>query len=133
MKPTYQRGALPEEKIEATPSEIAHCVSEAYMQLKEKMRSEFAKDASGDFWVSQLPAHAKDMLKCPEECTRLLKQTKTKILVLNCYVANAITESICFNAFVHSFLYVIMVYVVSKVPTHAACHWGYVIASEDRR
>ncbi|CAK9082737.1 unnamed protein product [Durusdinium trenchii] len=51
VRPTYPRGALPGDKIQA------------YLQLKEKMRDEFAKDAVGDLWVCKLPAHAKDMLK----------------------------------------------------------------------
>jgi len=51
VKPTYPRSALPDEKIQA------------YLQLKDKMRTEFAKDAVGDVWVSKLPVHVKDMLK----------------------------------------------------------------------
>ena len=67
------------------------------MQLKEKMRSEFAKersvaravtllqDASGDFWVSQLPAHAKDMLKCPQESSVHLRNGTQ--IILQCCIA----------------------------------------------
>lgn len=51
VKTTYERPALPEEKIEA------------YRELKEKLREQFAKMVRDDSWVCQLPAQAKDMLK----------------------------------------------------------------------
>eukprot|EP00930_Biecheleria_cincta_P098265 TRINITY_DN8993_c0_g1_i1.p1 TRINITY_DN8993_c0_g1~~TRINITY_DN8993_c0_g1_i1.p1 ORF type:complete len:348 (-),score=88.16 TRINITY_DN8993_c0_g1_i1:12-1055(-) len=51
VKTTYERPALPEEKIEA------------YRELKDKLREQFAKMVRDDSWVCQLPAQAKDMLK----------------------------------------------------------------------
>mmetsp|Transcript_95876 Transcript_95876/g.276890 ORF Transcript_95876/g.276890 Transcript_95876/m.276890 type:complete len:345 (+) Transcript_95876:85-1119(+) len=49
---TYPRTVLPRGKIEA------------YFELKEKLRAQFAKDAEEDrAWMSQLPTQAKDVLK----------------------------------------------------------------------
>eukprot|EP00931_Biecheleriopsis_adriatica_P049004 TRINITY_DN28336_c0_g1_i1.p1 TRINITY_DN28336_c0_g1~~TRINITY_DN28336_c0_g1_i1.p1 ORF type:complete len:326 (+),score=77.61 TRINITY_DN28336_c0_g1_i1:104-1081(+) len=51
VKPTYPGNPLPEDKIQA------------YIELKDKLRDQYAKGAKGNDWVCKLPAQAKDMLK----------------------------------------------------------------------
>lgn len=51
VSPTYVANSVPKDKIEA------------YLQLKEKLRDEFAKDSETDEWMSELPPQTKDMLK----------------------------------------------------------------------
>eukprot|EP00933_Yihiella_yeosuensis_P050311 TRINITY_DN48099_c0_g1_i1.p1 TRINITY_DN48099_c0_g1~~TRINITY_DN48099_c0_g1_i1.p1 ORF type:complete len:363 (-),score=94.24 TRINITY_DN48099_c0_g1_i1:120-1127(-) len=48
---TYSKGKLPEAKIEA------------YLDIKDKLREQHAKDAENDSWMCVLPPQAKDMLK----------------------------------------------------------------------
>lgn len=51
VKQTYSGRALPFSKIEA------------YMELKDKLRRQYAKSSPEPLWMSQLPLEAKDMLK----------------------------------------------------------------------